>query len=200
MKAKKVNEYLTFSDGEKFDTSGPLRAEERYDGWYVIGNGTLIPVESEAEANSIIDNMKPDRHNSRSHNVFEGWKDVLKPLPQEEIKKRLKEISDSFTGTLDEREGLKLYSTNNIIQWLTYKDDLLNYPPKRVNYTHIPELIKIPESWVEKHLDGIKELTENNLELQQFFDVFSRVYKLTDGRIFIVSAGGGLMQYVSLVQ
>ena len=45
---------LKFSDGEVFDTSGPLRKEERYDGWYVIGRGLLIPVNSEKEADDII--------------------------------------------------------------------------------------------------------------------------------------------------
>jgi hypothetical protein len=45
---------LRFSDGENFDTSGPLRKEERYDGWYVIGKGKLIPVASEEEADRMI--------------------------------------------------------------------------------------------------------------------------------------------------
>lgn len=45
---------LRFTDGEEFDTSGPLRKEERYDGWYVIGRGKLIPVESEKAADEII--------------------------------------------------------------------------------------------------------------------------------------------------
>lgn len=45
---------LRFSDGEEFDTSGPLRKEERYDGWYVIGCGLLIPVKSEKEADDTI--------------------------------------------------------------------------------------------------------------------------------------------------
>jgi hypothetical protein len=35
---------LKFSDGEEFDLSGPLRLEERYDGWYVLGNNKMIPV------------------------------------------------------------------------------------------------------------------------------------------------------------
>lgn len=35
---------LTFSDGMSFDTSGPLRCIRKSDGWYVIGNGFLIPV------------------------------------------------------------------------------------------------------------------------------------------------------------
>ena len=37
---------LEFSDGEKFDTSGPLRVVHRRNGWYVLGEGMLIPVDS----------------------------------------------------------------------------------------------------------------------------------------------------------
>jgi len=40
---------LKFTDGEEFDLSGPFRLEERYDGWYVVGENRLIPVASEAE-------------------------------------------------------------------------------------------------------------------------------------------------------
>ena len=35
---------LRFSDGEEFDTSVELQLTLRNDGWYVIGNGLLIPV------------------------------------------------------------------------------------------------------------------------------------------------------------
>ena len=49
---------LKFTDGESFDTSGPLRKEERYDGWYVLGDGKLIPVKDEAEADRLIDYLK----------------------------------------------------------------------------------------------------------------------------------------------
>ncbi len=45
---------LRFTDGEVFDTSGELRKELRYDGWYVIGNGRLIPVRDEQEADEVI--------------------------------------------------------------------------------------------------------------------------------------------------
>lgn len=45
---------LKFTDGENFDTSGPLRKEERKDGWYVIGEGKLIPVKDEAEADGYL--------------------------------------------------------------------------------------------------------------------------------------------------
>ena len=46
---------LKFSDGEEFDLSGPLRLEERYDGWYVVGENRLIPVDSEAEGKYYIE-------------------------------------------------------------------------------------------------------------------------------------------------
>jgi hypothetical protein len=49
-----VSENLKFSDGMEFDTSGPIHAEQREDGWYVVGGGMLIPVDSEEEANEFI--------------------------------------------------------------------------------------------------------------------------------------------------
>ena len=54
----KQTDMLKFSDGETFDTSGPLRKEKRYDGWYVIGQGMLIPVKDEAEADKVISSHK----------------------------------------------------------------------------------------------------------------------------------------------
>jgi|ETNvirenome_6_85_1030632.scaffolds.fasta_scaffold04106_16 hypothetical protein len=49
---------LVFTDDESFDTDGPLRAEKRSDGWYVIGEGYLIPVDEEAEAERLIREMQ----------------------------------------------------------------------------------------------------------------------------------------------
>ena len=46
---------LTFTDGEIFDLSGPLRLEERYDGWYVLGNNRMIPVASQDAGRKLID-------------------------------------------------------------------------------------------------------------------------------------------------
>ena len=46
---------LTFTDGEIFDLSGPLRIEERYDGWYVLGNNKMIPVASQDAGRKLID-------------------------------------------------------------------------------------------------------------------------------------------------
>jgi hypothetical protein len=49
---------LRFTDGGVFDTSGPLRKEHRYDGWYVLGEGKLIPARDENEAEEIINQLK----------------------------------------------------------------------------------------------------------------------------------------------
>lgn len=50
---RKASELL-FSDGEKFDVTGPLRLEKRYDGWYVLGNNRMIPVDSQEHGLEII--------------------------------------------------------------------------------------------------------------------------------------------------
>jgi hypothetical protein len=49
---------LRFSDGVTIDTSGPLRVLELSDGFYVVGEGFLIPVSSEEEALEKIKEMK----------------------------------------------------------------------------------------------------------------------------------------------
>ncbi len=40
---------MIFSDGMRFNLSGKLRAELRSDGWYVVGEGLLIPLKDEEE-------------------------------------------------------------------------------------------------------------------------------------------------------
>jgi hypothetical protein len=45
---------VKFSDGMEFDTSGPLRIEEREDGLYVVGGGMLVAVDSREEGERII--------------------------------------------------------------------------------------------------------------------------------------------------
>jgi hypothetical protein len=49
---------LKFSDGISIDTSGPLRVLELYDGFYVVGEGVLIPVKSEERALEFIEKRK----------------------------------------------------------------------------------------------------------------------------------------------
>jgi len=48
---------LKFTDGEEFDLSGEFRAEERYDGWYVLGKNRMIPVNDEADALNTIEKL-----------------------------------------------------------------------------------------------------------------------------------------------
>lgn len=48
---------LRFSDGVNIDTDGPLRPLHLADGWYVVGNGMLCPVNSHAEAVAMIAKM-----------------------------------------------------------------------------------------------------------------------------------------------
>jgi hypothetical protein len=45
---------IKFTDGETFDTSGNLRTELRSDGWYVLGKGFLIAVDTEEKGNEMI--------------------------------------------------------------------------------------------------------------------------------------------------
>ena len=50
---------MRFSDGMTFDTSGPLRTVRKSDGLYVVGSGMLLPVNDYAEANELIQKLKP---------------------------------------------------------------------------------------------------------------------------------------------
>jgi hypothetical protein len=49
---------LRFSDGIEIDTSGPLRLLELHDGWYVVGEGRLIPVKDKKEGENFIKRIK----------------------------------------------------------------------------------------------------------------------------------------------
>lgn len=51
---------MQFSDGIRIETSGPLRMIELHDGWYVVGQGMLIPVSNREEGNRIIAEMKKE--------------------------------------------------------------------------------------------------------------------------------------------
>ncbi len=51
---------MQFTDGMKFDTRGPLRLTERSDGWYVVGQGMLIPVSGPEEGRRFITELKKE--------------------------------------------------------------------------------------------------------------------------------------------
>jgi hypothetical protein len=52
---------LKFSDGEEFDTSVELQLTLRNDGWYVIGNGFLIPVRDLNEGRKELKRQKEEQ-------------------------------------------------------------------------------------------------------------------------------------------
>lgn len=52
---------LYFSDGVNLDTSGPLRAVQLKDGWYVLGEGMSIPVNSKEEAEETLCQLKAEK-------------------------------------------------------------------------------------------------------------------------------------------
>lgn len=55
---------LRFTDGVEFNLSGPLRVEERPDGFYVVGAGVLVAVRERAEGDDLILHLRsvwPDR-------------------------------------------------------------------------------------------------------------------------------------------
>jgi hypothetical protein len=45
---------LRFSDGMIIHTHGPLRTIELSDGWYLVGEGKLIPIKDENEGKEIL--------------------------------------------------------------------------------------------------------------------------------------------------
>ena len=56
---------LTFSDGMTFKTDGKLRVTHRKDGWYVVGNGMLIPVATYEEGKEFIQEMEAKTQGSK---------------------------------------------------------------------------------------------------------------------------------------
>ena len=49
---------LKFSDGVEINTDGPLRIIHLDDGYYVTGEGTLIPCRDQEEADEILNREK----------------------------------------------------------------------------------------------------------------------------------------------
>ena len=45
---------LKFSDGETFNLSGPLRVELRSDGYYVLGQGMMMAVDTLEQGQKVI--------------------------------------------------------------------------------------------------------------------------------------------------
>ena len=60
-KREKTMSILRFSDGEEFDTSVELQLMKRKDGWYVIGEGLLIPVVDIDKGRAMLKQIKEER-------------------------------------------------------------------------------------------------------------------------------------------
>ena len=52
---------LNWSDGWNPSVQGPLRVEKGPDGWYVIGEGAMIPVDSQEEGEEFIRKLNEER-------------------------------------------------------------------------------------------------------------------------------------------
>ena len=52
---------LKFTDGIQIKTDGPLRKLKLDDGWYVTGQGFLIPVRDEQEADETINQLQAEK-------------------------------------------------------------------------------------------------------------------------------------------
>ena len=49
---------LRFTDGMEFDTSGELRVVHRKDGYYVVGEGMLVAVDSPEDGKRLIEELR----------------------------------------------------------------------------------------------------------------------------------------------
>ena len=52
---------MRFSDGMEFDTTGELRIVRKRDGLYVVGEGMLIPVNDQQDAEETIKSLRPPK-------------------------------------------------------------------------------------------------------------------------------------------
>lgn len=48
---------LRFSDGVNVNTDGPLRVKLLRDGWYVVGDGMLLPCDSQQDAEQTLKDL-----------------------------------------------------------------------------------------------------------------------------------------------
>jgi len=52
---------LHFTDGLSFDVQGPLRIERRSDGYYVLGQGLMVPVDDPDDGAELIEELRHKR-------------------------------------------------------------------------------------------------------------------------------------------
>jgi hypothetical protein len=106
---------LKFSDGVEIDTDGELRSLELKDGWYVTGQGLLIPVRDEAEAKTIIRDMKSKANESRILRLYEFDSSSMimgEPLPESFVINILEIMQDN--PAVQQFKGLPQYQEENL--------------------------------------------------------------------------------------
>jgi hypothetical protein len=59
---------LRFTDGMEFDVDGELRVVHRKDGWYVVGQGMLMPVDSPEDGARLIEKLARKQVANPPHN------------------------------------------------------------------------------------------------------------------------------------
>ena len=57
---------MKFSDGLQFNTRGELRTERHRDGWYVLGWGYLIPVDSREDGETMMRILRGDERPNKA--------------------------------------------------------------------------------------------------------------------------------------
>lgn len=50
---------IKFTDDVEFETDGPYRIEEKFDGFYLVGHGMLCPLNDRAEGETMIAELAP---------------------------------------------------------------------------------------------------------------------------------------------
>jgi hypothetical protein len=65
---------IAFTDNVEFELDGPLRVEQRRDGFYVVGNGGLIPVASEEGGQNLISELQWKR--IQEYDLAWDWSDL----------------------------------------------------------------------------------------------------------------------------
>lgn len=62
---------LRFTDGVEIETSGELRKLRLDDGFYIVGEGQLIPCDDEAEADALLAEMRERRQGPPGGKFFD---------------------------------------------------------------------------------------------------------------------------------
>jgi hypothetical protein len=70
---------ITFSDGMTFDTGGKMRITRRSDGYYVVGGGMLLPVDSRKEGEKLIKQFTEKRMPKKRRNYAKSVPKHIKP-------------------------------------------------------------------------------------------------------------------------